>query len=565
MTRKLRWVGVGVLVLVAASLLSVYSYGRFAERARGAPSQAIEADRVETPLDRAVAPLLESHPGLAGLSLVADNLDAFTVRALSAREAGRSLDLQYYIWKPDLTGNLIVHEVLAAADRGVRVRLLLDDLNAHAKDTVLAALDRHPNIEVRMFNPSRGRASYFLRGVEMLLRGFSLNRRMHNKAWIADGRIAVVGGRNIGDEYFGAAEESNFLDADLAVVGPPVQETSRIFDAYWNSASAIPLSALVDADELSLSRLRRVGALLYRSKDAEPYLKQLRKSPNLKALLRGSRAPHWTAETHVFSDPPEKAEGAPRRGDWLIDAITPAFRNVRREMFISSPYFVPGDEGVAALLRMRQRDVRVSVLTNSLAATDVAAVHGGYAPYRMPLLRGGVELYELMARGPGGGGSGLLGSSSSEASLHTKAFMVDGVTGFVGSVNFDPRSINLNTEMGILFDDRELTADLLRIYQWKVSAQSSYRLWLENGELRWQDGSVKPPRVWSEEPECRLEATHDGERGALVAGGVATVASPGTPRAATQCCVDSSSVAVPSAAMRTVVSRSYSASLISRT
>lgn len=502
MTRKLRWVAFAVLALVAASLLSVYSYGRFAERARGAPSQAIAPDRIETVLDRAVAPWLESHPGQGGLSLIADNLDAFTVRALTAREAGRSLDLQYYIWNPDLTGNLMVHEALSAADRGVRVRLLLDDLNAHAKDSVLAALDRHPNIEVRMFNPSRGRQSYFARGVEMLLRGFSLNRRMHNKAWIADGRVAVVGGRNIGDEYFGAAQASNFLDADLAVVGPPVEETSRIFDAYWNSASAIPLSELVDADELSLARLRRVGALLYRSKDAEPYVEQLQKLPSVEALLRGSRAPRWTAETHVFSDPPEKALGAPRRGNWLIDAIGPSFTGARREMFISSPYFVPGDDGVSALLRMRQRDVRVSVLTNSLAATDVAAVHGGYAPYRVPLLKGGVELYELMARGPRSGGSGLIGSSSSEASLHTKAFMVDGTTGFVGSVNFDPRSINLNTEMGILFEDRQLTADLQRIYQWKVGEESSYRLWLENGDLRWQDGSVKPPRIWTQEPNA---------------------------------------------------------------
>ncbi|MBU8976316.1 MULTISPECIES: phospholipase D family protein [unclassified Lysobacter] len=503
MTRKLRWIGIVVLVLVAASLLSVYSYGRFAQRARGAPVQSIPADRVETALDRAIAPLEQAHPGQAGLSLIADNLDAFTVRAVTARTAGRSLDLQYYIWKPDLTGNLIVHEVLAAADRGVRVRLLLDDLNSHAKDSVLAALDRHPNIEVRMFNPSRARQSYFLRGVEMLLRVFSLNRRMHNKAWIADGRVAVVGGRNIGDEYFGAAEESNFLDADLAVVGEPVRETARIFDAYWNSGAAIPLAQLVDADELSLQRLRRVGALEYRNKDAEPYLEQLARSPSVQALLRGSRAPRWTREAHVVSDPPEKAEGAPRKGDWLIDAITPTVAGAKRELFISSPYFVPGDEGVAWMLRMRDRGVRVSVLTNSLAATDVAAVHGGYAPYRAPLLRGGVELYELMARGPGGGGgSGLLGSSSSEASLHTKAFMVDGDVGFVGSVNFDPRSINLNTEMGIAFTDRELTRELLRIYEWKVSAKNSYRVYLENDALRWEDGSKEPPRVWTQEPEA---------------------------------------------------------------
>ncbi|WP_396615303.1 phospholipase D family protein [Lysobacter soli] len=504
MTRKLRWIGLAVFLLAAASLLSLYSYGRFAQRARGAPSQAIAATAVQTPLDRVIAPMEQAHPGQAGLSLIADNLDAFTVRALTAREAGRSLDLQYYIWKPDLTGNLIVHEVLRAADRGVRVRLLLDDLNSHKKDSVLAALDRHPNIEVRMFNPSRARQSYFLRGVEMVLRIFSLNRRMHNKAWIADGRVAVVGGRNIGDEYFGAASESNFLDADLAVIGEPVRETSRIFDAYWNSSTAIPLSELVDADELSLQRLRRVGVLEYRSKDAKPYIEQLRRSPSVQALLHGSREPRWTPNAHVYSDPPEKAEGAPRRRNWLIDAITPAFTSAEREVFISSPYFVPGDDGVAGLLRMRDRGVRIGILTNSLAATDVAAVHGGYAPYRVPLLRGGIELYELKAQGPGGGraGSGLLGSKSGEASLHTKAFMVDGDSGFVGSVNFDPRSINLNTEMGILFTDRELTRELMRLYAWKIGRENSYRLWLENGELRWEDAAAKPPRTWTEEPDA---------------------------------------------------------------
>lgn len=502
MTRKLRWVAIAVVMFMAASLLSVYSYGRFAERARGAPSHAIAADRVETPLDRAIAPMEQAHPGQAGLALIADNLDAFAVRALTARAAGRSLDVQYYIWKADLTGNLIVHELLRAADRGVRVRLLLDDLNAHAKDSVLAALDRHPNAEVRMFNPSRGRESFFLRGVEMLLRGLSLNRRMHNKAWIVDGRVAVVGGRNIGDEYFGAASASNFLDADLAVVGPPVAETAAIFDAFWNSASAIPLNELVSSDELSLQRLRRVGQLEYRSSDALPYAARLNQSASVQALLRGSRTLRWTYDAHVYSDPPEKAEGA-ARNNWLIDALLPPALAARRELFVISPYFVPGDEGVGILVRLRGKGARVGVLTNSLAATDVAAVHGGYAPYRVPLLRGGVELYELMARGPRkGGAGGLLGSSSSEASLHTKAFMVDGELGFVGSFNLDPRSINLNTEMGILFNDRQLTGDLLRLYQWKIGRENSYRVWLQDGEVRWEDASKSPPREWTQEPDA---------------------------------------------------------------
>ncbi|UNK50468.1 phospholipase D family protein [Lysobacter sp. S4-A87] len=503
MTRKLRWFGIAAIVLVVASALSVFSYGRFAEHARGAPSQAMAADRIETPIDRAIAPMTQARPGEAGLSLITDNLDAFAARALGARVAGRSLDLQYYIWKPDLTGNLIVHEILRAADRGVRVRLLLDDLNAHKKDSVLAALDQHENVEVRMFNPSRGRASSFMRGVEMLLRGFSLNRRMHNKAWIVDGRIAVVGGRNIGDEYFGASSESNFMDADLAVVGPPVKETADIFDAFWNSASAIPLAALVDSDEVSLQRLRRIVDLEYKSRNAHPYLAKLRESPSIAALLRGEKLPRWTRDAHVYSDPPEKAEGAARKG-WLADVLVPAAIAARRQLFIISPYFVPGDEGVAALVAMRKRGVHVGVLTNSLAATDVAAVHGGYAPYRLPLLEGGVDLFELMATGgQGGRGSGSGGGSgfgSSDASLHTKAFVVDDTVGFVGSFNLDPRSINLNTEMGILFSDRQLSGDLQENYRLKTGARSSYKLWLDDGELRWRDGSAEPPREWTHEP-----------------------------------------------------------------
>jgi putative cardiolipin synthase len=501
MTRKLRWIGIAVAVLIVASALSVFSYGRFARHARGAPSTAVAADRIETTIDRAIAPMTQARPGEAGLSLITDNLDAFAVRALSARVAGRSLDLQYYIWKPDLTGNLILHEILRAADRGVRVRLLLDDLNAHRKDSLLAALDQHRNIEVRMFNPSRGRASSFTRGVELLLRGFSLNRRMHNKAWIVDGRIAVVGGRNIGDEYFGAASDSNFMDADLAVVGPPVKETADIFDAFWNSASAIPLAALVDSDELSLQRLRRIVDLEYKSRDANPYLAKLRQSPTIAALLRGEKQPRWTHDAHVYSDPADKAEGAARKG-WLADVLVPVAIAARRELFIISPYFVPGDEGVAALVAMRKRGVHVGVLTNSLAATDVAAVHGGYAPYRLRLLEGGVDLFELMASG-GQGGRGSGGGSgfgSSNASLHTKAFLVDDDVGFVGSFNLDPRSINLNTEMGILFKDRQLSADLRQTYVFKTGARNSYKLWLDDGELRWRDGSAEPPREWSHEP-----------------------------------------------------------------
>ncbi|MEE7561412.1 phospholipase D family protein, partial [Xanthomonas sp. Kuri4-2] len=188
--------------------------------------------------------------------VLSDNVDAFAVRALAARAAGRSLDLQYYMWHPDFTGNLLYTELLRAADRGVRVRLLIDDMNVHGSTSVLASLDRHPLIEVRLFNPTRAREGTVMRAVELLLRLVSVNRRMHNKAWIADGRLAVVGGRNVGDEYFDAARETNFMDTDAAVVGPAVAQASGIFDAYWNSRTAVPLAALVQAAPDALQKLR---------------------------------------------------------------------------------------------------------------------------------------------------------------------------------------------------------------------------------------------------------------------------------------------------------------------
>jgi len=496
MRKWLRRLGIGLLVLVVASCTALYSYGRFAERARGPASQSLPTAADATPLDRAVAPLLRAHPGRSGMALLADNLDAFTVRAGTARAAGRSLDLQYYIWNHDFTGNLLGYEVLRAADRGVRVRLLLDDMTAHGKDSQLAALDAHPNIEVRLFNPSRSRAGVLGRATEMLLRPVSMNRRMHNKAWIADGRVAVVGGRNVGDEYFDAAAQTNFLDLDVVLLGPAVAQAAAIFDDFWNSASVIPLAALTTAEDGALDRLREHGDAGYRSTQAKDYVARLRRSPTIPALA-GGNALYWLDEVGVYSDPAAKGQGE-GQPEWLVRRLGKAMDAARRELRVISPYFVPGDEGTRWLVAKRAQGVRVGVLTNSLAANDVMAVHGGYAPYRVPLLEGGVDLFELMPHGRQD--SSLFGSSG--ASLHTKAFAVDGESGFIGSFNLDPRSVNLNTEMGVLFRDRAATAALLRSYESKIAADKSYRVRLQDGALRWDDGASTPPRTWDREPEA---------------------------------------------------------------
>ncbi|WP_374013623.1 phospholipase D family protein [Pseudoxanthomonas koreensis] len=500
-SRALKWIGIALAVFTAASLLSLYAYGRFAERVRGPQSHALELQVNGTVLDRAIAPMTAARPGQTGMLILSDNLDAFAARAATARMAGRSLDLQYYIWHADFTGNLIYNELLRAADRGVRIRLLLDDLNVHGSDSVLASLDSHPLVEVRLFNPTRAREGTVARGVELLLRFLSLNRRMHNKTWIADGRLAIVGGRNIGDEYFDAAPDVNFMDTDVAVVGPAVAQSEAIFDAYWNSASAIPLEALVQARPGALEKLRGGIDAGLQSVRAAPYAQRLRQSPLVQALNQGRTRMHWTTEAAVVSDPPEKAEGATPEPDWMTPILLEHASRAQRELKVVSPYFVPGDNGVEWIAGLRQRGVEVGILTNSLAANDVMAVHGGYANYRVPLLRSGVSLFELKPQGRVDGS--LFGSSG--ASLHTKAFIVDGSGGFIGSFNLDPRSINLNTEMGLLFDSPAAAAELEALYQAKTAADTSYRLQLmDDGSLRWHDDAAQPPEVWDKEPEASI-------------------------------------------------------------
>jgi len=490
---------IGAALAVLATLATIYSYGRLGRRAKGEPTQALPVEDEETVLDRAIAPLLREQPDLSGLLLLADNLQAFAVRAFAARNAGRSLDLQYYYWLDDLTGGLLAREVIAAADRGVRVRLLIDDINTRGDDSSYLGLDRHPNIEVRLFNPSRNRSSSLRRGIELVLRAFRATRRMHNKAWIADGRIAIIGGRNIGDAYFDAARTANFHDMDLLLVGPAVAQAERIFDEFWNSPAVIPLLAL------SRSRLRRrlasqVKRPRRRAVNAAPYLSHLSERRESQVLPASGSTLLWSAEVEVVSDPPAKAWD-PRGTGWLAERLLAILSAARCEVDLASPYFIPGSKGTRAFAALARRGVKVSVLTNSLAATDVVAVHGAYANYRKPLLESGVALYELrpeiLREGPS-----LFGSRG--ASLHTKAFTVDGETGFVGSFNFDPRSASLNTEMGVIFRDPRLAEQVRAVFAQQTAPECSFRVSLKGGRLVWSDGIAGSTRELYSEPSASL-------------------------------------------------------------
>jgi putative cardiolipin synthase len=495
-----------LIILVAlagfalASALALYSYGRFAERAQGEPSFALPVSEHGTALDGLVAPLVAERPGQSGLVLVDGNLDAFAIRALTARRAGRSLDLQYYIWDADLTGRLLISEIIKAADRGVRVRLLLDDINAHGHDSTHLALDEHPNIAVRLFNPSRSREGALRRGLEMLLRAVSITRRMHNKAWIADGRLAVLGGRNIGDAYFDADAAANFRDLDVLVLGAAVRETEIVFDDYWNSKAVIPIHALGRSRDADLPQLRKRLADLIADAPARPYLDRVAKDESVREALSGEGRIHWTADARVVSDPPEKVKGA-GEDRWLMNVTRPLLASATTDLEIISPYFIPGETGPSELVAMAQRGIRVAVLTNSLAATDVIVVHGAYARYREPLIAGGVRVFELKPYDHHSDVS-LFGSSS--ASLHTKAFTVDDRAGFIGSMNLDPRSISLNSEMGVVFQHGGLVRQVREVFADETSPQKSYHVAIEDGEIFWRDRAAEPVRNLHHEPETSI-------------------------------------------------------------
>lgn len=485
--------------LVIASLLAVYAFGRFAKRARGTPSQALPTAESETQFDALVAPLLADHPGQSGLALLSSNLHAFAVRAYTARHAQRSLDLQYYYWKDDLTGGLLAREILGAADRGVRVRLILDDINARGYDPNYIALDSHPNIEVRLFNPSWARAFGLQRGLELVLRAVRTTRRMHNKAWIADGRLAIVGGRNIGDAYFDASEEANFRDMDLLLAGPAVEQTEAIFDGFWNSEAVLPIRHVTGMAKGDLPALRARLERTATTGLAEPYIHRVAQESGAWSSSGMGRL-RWTSEAAVASDPPEKAMGA-GQDNWLMTAIRPVLKSARRELRIVSPYFIPGEAGTQELTSLAENGVAVTVLTNSLAATDVAAVHGAYVRYRKPLLENGIDIYELK---PDDERTDMSLFGSKGASLHTKAFIADGQAGFVGSFNFDPRSASLNTEMGVLFRQEELASEVEAVIEAQISPRSSFRLSLHGDKLSWTDHTANGPRKLKHEPQASL-------------------------------------------------------------
>ena len=464
------------------------------------PSERLESEEsLNTRIGREIRDRLRKHPEESGVHLLQKAHDAFASRVLLARTAEKSLDIQYYIWKKDLTGMLMFKAVIDAADRGVRVRLLLDDNGIHGLDSELSALDQHPHIEVRLFNP------FFLRRAKWtgFLTNFKkLNRRMHNKAFLADNQAAIVGGRNIGNEYFGAGTGALFSDLDVLVIGRVISDISRNFDIYWNSELSVPIRHVVQYRNSSMLKntLKRISHLPP-DPETEEYIQLIQEASFIQDLFSEKLNMRW-APVQLVSDDPSKILDKSKPGQLLKNQIQRIIGEPKRDVLLVSPYFVPTKAGVKLFRSMVKEGVRVRILTNSLNATDVKVVHAGYEKRRKQLLKSGVKLYEMkriVDSSKSKEQAGPFGSSGS--SLHAKTFSVDGKRIFVGSLNFDPRSINLNTEMGVVIESPEIAKEIQTIFDLRVLENSYEVLLKKNGGLRWIEKTENGDIVYNREPK----------------------------------------------------------------
>jgi putative cardiolipin synthase len=451
-------------------------------------SHALDPDPT-TPLGRAVAARTAPHSGLTGITPIPDGRIAFGTRMLLVRAATKSIDIQTYIWHDDATGTLLFAEVMKAAQRGVRVRLLLDDINTtDSIDRILAMLMHQPNIELRLYNPFASRGSK----ISGFMTDFSrLNRRMHNKSFTVDNVVTVVGGRNIADEYYEAAQEEGMVDLDVIAIGAAVPAVSAQFDLYWNSASAYPATSILSGvTAASAKDVEQRAQAVQASPEAAEFAAAIRNTQEVKDLLEGKLNLEW-ASAHLINDDPAKTLDPKSDDALLLPHLLAAFGNPSSSLDLVSPYFVPGDKGTETLASLAQRGVAVRILTNSLAATDVSSVHSGYAKHREPLLKAGVQIYELKPDDTRDTKSAKqIGASGAKSALHAKTFAADGRVAFVGSFNLDPRSARLNTEMGLVIDSPVLAARIDTALQ-KVFPDVAYRLTLnQKGDIQWEDGAT---------------------------------------------------------------------------
>ncbi|WP_290496624.1 phospholipase D family protein [Alcanivorax sp.] len=444
------------------------------------------------------------HENQSGFYLLHEGLSAFVARVALIEVAQSSLDLQYYIVSDDTSSRIIIAKLLEAADRGVRVRLLVDDLGTRVAEPLVATLEQHPNIHIRIFNPVAARSG-ISRAFQMATHFGRTNHRMHNKLMVADSSVLITGGRNLGDEYF-SNSNVDFQDVDVMAVGKIVPDGAASFDLYWNTTAAVPINHVLDAvdADMDLATLRRTLNSFLDEQTNSEFANALSGSSLGRRLVEGKVSLDWGQAT-LYADPPEKATARDTvsRDDYLGASLKTILDSAEQRLQISSAYFVPGDAGVALFSALTDRGVKVDILTNSLSTTDVAIVHSGYVNYRKPLLENGIRLWELRAEA---GQQERIHwfKGKSRASLHAKTFVIDDDRTFIGSVNLDGRSILQNTEIGLLIESESLNQQLSQLFSSWISDDSAWHVSLnDENELQWQASNA--------DSDTPLTVDHDPE------------------------------------------------------
>jgi len=484
-----------------------------------APASYVISNTEDTALGKISKEKLVNAGNESKMILIDDGVNAFVARASLLYAAEKTIDVQYYIWHADLVGKILFNGLIAAADRGVRVRVLLDDMPVDKEtETILYAMDQHQNIEVRLFNPF---ATRDFRYVTYLVSPKRINHRMHNKSFTVDNQHTIIGGRNIGDEYFSAHENSNFKDIDVLAIGPIVKEVGSHFDLYWNSKVVYPVTAF-DHNKSSEKSLQKVAASLQKfvdSKKNSKYHQDVQNSEMYKGIKRDQlpESPFYKVFqgiVHVIYDDPRKGLGKTEQEvTYLKYLIEPYVENINKTFELISPYFVPGEEGVNYLTSMVDKGIKVRVVTNSLSSTDGLMAQSGYSRRRHDLLVGGVELYEFKSSFKTSVSKSLRRGEKAKSALHAKVYIFDREQVFIGSFNFDPRSSNINSEVGVVYEVAEMANLIATTVFDENIKQATYRVMIadkdmqigdveiDEGEVYWVESIDDKKHYYSTEPK----------------------------------------------------------------
>ena len=437
-------------------------------------------DTADTALGREVAEWKAENDGSSGFYPLIEGMDSLGARLYLIDAAEVSLDLQYFLMKDDIAGRILAASLLRAADRAVRVRFLLDDIFTTVGDETLARLDQHENIDVRLFNPIARGGSGALNFLSDFKRA---NRRMHNKSFTADNQATIVGGRNIAAEYFELKTEAEFLDFDMLAIGRVASDVSETFDLFWNHERSVPMAAFADQfDPAEFADWRRNLEEQFHAADETVY--QRAKTTVLVAeLLDGERSSFPGSYVVVTDDPSKLVNPIGEDQQALVNYLAKVAQDAQSEVLVITPYFVPMQDGVEFWRDLAATGIRIVILTNSLASNNHTAVHSAYAKYRRPIVEAGIELYEARVDAVG---DKVDTDAPDVLTLHTKAIIVDRETLFVGSLNLDPRSIEINAEMGVLVNSPEMVGELAALMLEDLD-EFAYRIELdENGKIRWR-------------------------------------------------------------------------------